>query len=141
MTQKKLWEDEIPNWLEILDRLEEVKKEDADNYFISDIENDFGELSLNDEAKKFSLYWSGKRKLKTNRKGSWKLGWRNWLNKALKQKENYGRFKEKSKFTITHFIFECINHFFSLSKSLHKFNSKLFKYRLFTLSCRKILCI
>ena len=30
MTQKKLWEDEIPNWLEILDRLEEVKKEDAD---------------------------------------------------------------------------------------------------------------
>ena len=42
MTQKKLWEDEIPNWLEILDRLEEVKKEDADNYFISDIENDFG---------------------------------------------------------------------------------------------------
>ena len=84
MTQKKLWEDEIPNWLEILDRLEEVKKEDADNYFISDIENDFGELSLNDEAKKFSLYWSGKRKLKTNRKGSWKLGWRNWLNKAIK---------------------------------------------------------
>ena len=97
MTQKKLWEDEIPNWLEILDRLEEVKKEDADNYFISDIENDFGELSLYDEAKKFSLYWSGKRKLKTNRKGSWKLGWRNWLNKAIKQKENYGRFKEKSK--------------------------------------------
>ena len=97
MTQKKLWEDEIPNWLEILDRLEEVKKEDADNYFISDIENDFGELSLIDEAKKFSLYWSGKRKLKTNRKGSWKLGWRNWLNKAIKQKENYGRFKEKSK--------------------------------------------
>ena len=58
MTQKKLWEDEIPNWLEILDRLEEVKKEDADNYFINDIENDFGELSLNDEAKKFSLYLS-----------------------------------------------------------------------------------
>ena len=24
MTQKKLWEEEIPNWLEILDRLEEV---------------------------------------------------------------------------------------------------------------------
>ena len=97
MTQKKLWEDEIPNWLEILDRLEEVNKDDADNYFLSDIENDFKELSLKDEAKKFSLYWSGKRKLKTNRKGSWKLGWRNWLQKALKQEENYGRFKEKSK--------------------------------------------
>ena len=95
MTQKKLWEDEIPNWLEILDRLEEVKKEDADNYFISDIENDFGELSLNDEAKKFSLYWSGKRKLKTNRKGSWKLGWKNWLNKALRQKKYYERSKER----------------------------------------------
>ena len=97
MTQKKLWEEEIPNWLEILDRLKEVNKIDADNYFISDIENDYKELSLEDEAKKFSLYWSGKRKLKTNRKGSWKLGWRNWLNKALKQEENYGRFKEKSK--------------------------------------------
>ena len=97
MTQKKLWEEEIPNWLEILDRLEEVNKIDADNYFISDIENDYKELSLEDEAKKFSLYWSGKRKLKTNRKGSWKLGWRNWLQKALKQEENYGRFKEKSK--------------------------------------------
>ena len=97
MTQKKLWEEEIPNWLEILDRLKEVNKIDADNYFISDIENDYKELSLEDEAKKFSLYWSGKRKLKTNRKGSWKLGWRNWLQKALKQEENYGRFKEKSK--------------------------------------------
>ena len=52
MTQKKLWEEEIPNWLEILDRLEEVNKIDADNYFISDIENDYKELSLNDEAKK-----------------------------------------------------------------------------------------
>ena len=97
MTQKKLWEEEIPNWLEILDRLEEVNKIDADNYFISDIENDYKELSLEDEAKKFSLYWSGKRKLKTTRKGSWKLGRRNWLQKALKQEENYGRFKEKSK--------------------------------------------
>ena len=46
MTQKKLWEEEIPNWLEILDRLEEVNKIDADNYFISDIENDYKELSL-----------------------------------------------------------------------------------------------
>ena len=97
MTQKKLWEEETPNWLEILDRLNEVEKKDADNFFISDIENDFKELSLEDEAKKFSLYWSGKRKLKTNRKGSWKLGWRNWLNKAIRQKENYGRFKEKPK--------------------------------------------
>tara|TARA_S200000501_G_C20536691_1_gene618195 strand:- start:44 stop:436 length:393 start_codon:yes stop_codon:yes gene_type:complete len=97
MTQKKLWEDEVPNWLEILDRLNEVEKKDADDFFISDIENDFKELSLEDEAKKFCLYWSGKRKLKTNRKGSWKLGWRNWLNKAINQKENYGRFKEKSK--------------------------------------------
>ena len=52
MTQKKLWEEEIPNWLEILDRLKEVNKIDADNYFISDIENDYKELSLEDEAKK-----------------------------------------------------------------------------------------
>ena len=37
----------------------------------------------------------GKRKLKTNRKGSWKLGWKNWLNKALRQKKYYERSKEK----------------------------------------------
>ena len=96
MVQKKIWEDEVPEWLDILDRLEEVNKEDADNNFINDIEEDFGKLLIVDEAKKFVYYWSGKRKLKTNRKGSWKLGWKNWLNKALRQKENYERSKKKS---------------------------------------------
>tara|TARA_Y100001936_G_C16086273_1_gene681996 strand:- start:3336 stop:3722 length:387 start_codon:yes stop_codon:yes gene_type:complete len=96
MVQKKIWEDEVPEWLDILDRLEEVNKEDADNNFINDIEEDFDKLLIVDEAKKFVYYWSGKRKLKTNRKGSWKLGWKNWLNKALRQKENYERSKKKS---------------------------------------------
>tara|TARA_B100000965_G_C19408511_1_gene676539 strand:+ start:335 stop:721 length:387 start_codon:yes stop_codon:yes gene_type:complete len=96
MVQKKIWEDEVPEWLDILDRLEEVNKEDADNNFINDIEEDFNKLLIVDEAKKFVYYWSGKRKLKTNRKGSWKLGWKNWLNKALRQKENYERSKKKS---------------------------------------------
>ena len=95
MVQKKIWEDEIPEWLKILDRLDEVNSEDADANFIKDIDEDFNEILVVDEAKKFVYYWSGKRKLKTNRKGSWKLGWKNWLNKALRQKKYYERSKER----------------------------------------------
>ena len=95
MVQKKIWEEEIPEWLKILDRLDEVNSEDADPNFIKDIDEDFNEILVVDEAKKFVYYWSGKRKLKTNRKGSWKLGWKNWLNKALRQKKYYERSKER----------------------------------------------
>jgi len=95
MVQKKIWEEEIPEWLKILDRLDEVNSEDADANFIKDIDEDFSEILIVDEAKKFVYYWSGKRKLKTNRKGSWKLGWKNWLNKALRQKKYYERSKER----------------------------------------------
>ena len=95
MVQKKIWEDEIPEWLKILNRLDEVNTEDADINFIKDIDEDFKEIIVVDEAKKFVYYWSGKRKLKTNRKGSWKLGWKNWLNKTLRQKKYYERSKEK----------------------------------------------
>ena len=95
MVQKKIWEEEIPEWLKILDRLDEVNSEDADANFIKDIDEDFNEILVVDEAKKFVYYWSGKRKLKTNRKGSWKLGWKTWLNKALRQKKYYERSKER----------------------------------------------
>ena len=95
MVQKKIWEEDIPKWLEILNRLDEVNLEDADADFIKDIDKDFSEILIVDEAKKFVYYWSGKRKLKTNRKGSWKLGWKNWLNKTLRQKKYYERSKEK----------------------------------------------
>ena len=95
MVQKKIWEEEIPEWLKILDRLDEVNSEDADANFIKDIDEDFNEILVVDEAKKFVYYWSGKRKLKTNRKGSWILGWKNWLNKALRQKKYYERSKER----------------------------------------------
>ena len=95
MVQKKIWEAELPEWLKILDRLDEVNSEDADANFIKDIDEDFNEILVVDEAKKFVYYWSGKRKLKTNRKGSWKLGWKNWLNKALRQKKYYERSKER----------------------------------------------
>ena len=95
MVQKKIWEEDIPEWLKILDRLDEVNSEDADANFIKDIDEDFNEILVVDEAKKFVYYWSGKRKLKTNRKGSWKLGWKNWLNKALRQKKYYERSKER----------------------------------------------
>ena len=95
MVQKKIWGEESPEWLKILDRLDEVNSEDADANFIKDIDEDFNEILVVDEAKKFVYYWSGKRKLKTNRKGSWKLGWKNWLNKALRQKKYYERSKER----------------------------------------------
>ena len=103
MVQKKIWEEEIPEWLKILDRLDEVNSEDADANFIKDIDEDFNEILVVDEAKKFVYYWSGKRKLKTNRKGSWKLGWKNWLNKALRQKKYYERSKER--FSLRFLIF------------------------------------
>ena len=95
MIQKKIWEDEIPEWLNILSRLNEVNAEDADDHFIKDIDEDYKEILIVDEAKKFVYYWSGKRKLKTNRRGGWKLGGKNWLNKALRQKKYYERSKEK----------------------------------------------
>ena len=42
---------------------------------------------------KFVYYWSGKRKLKTNRKGSWKLGWKTGLIRLYKK--YYERSKER----------------------------------------------
>ena len=44
MIQKKIWEDEIPEWLNILRRLNEVNAEDADDHFIKDIEEDYKDL-------------------------------------------------------------------------------------------------
>tara|TARA_B100001996_G_C18565217_1_gene556227 strand:- start:543 stop:941 length:399 start_codon:yes stop_codon:yes gene_type:complete len=92
--QGEMWEPEYPEWLTILDRLNEVNISDADNNFIKDIEKDYESINIVDEAKKFEYYWSGKRKLKTNQKGSWKLGWKNWLDKTKRQKEYYERTKQ-----------------------------------------------
>ena len=78
------------------DRLNEVNISDADNNFIKDIEKDYESINIVDEAKKFEYYWSGKRKLKTNQKGSWKLGWKNWLDKTKRQKEYYERTKQRT---------------------------------------------
>ena len=63
--QGEMWEQEYPEWLVILDRLNEVNISDADNNFIKDIEKDYESINIVDEAKKFEYYWSGKRKLKT----------------------------------------------------------------------------
>ena len=37
MVQRRIWEDEIPEWLNILNRLNEVNAEDADIHFIKDL--------------------------------------------------------------------------------------------------------
>ena len=58
MVQKKIWEEEIPEWLKILDRLDEVNSEDADANFIKDIDEDFNEILVVDEAKiRLLLEW------------------------------------------------------------------------------------
>ncbi len=99
--QAFLWEDEIPEWLIVLDRLDEVDIGDADSNFLNDIESDYEKIksiNLVDEAKKFVYYWSGARKLggKGKRKGSWKLGWRNWLDRQKRNEIKYGRVEEGS---------------------------------------------
>ena len=94
--QGELWESEYPEWLIILDRLNEVNISEADNNFIKDIEKDYESIDIVDEAKKFEYYWSGRKKLKTNQKGSWKLGFKNWLSKTKRDKENYERTKQRA---------------------------------------------
>ena len=51
MVQRRIWEDEIPEWLNILNRLNEVNADDADIHFIKDIEEDYKEILIVDEAK------------------------------------------------------------------------------------------
>ena len=94
--QSLLWEKELPEWLLILDRLDEVDISEADSNFINDIDEDYQSLRIIDEAKKFVYYWSGKRKLKTKRKGTWKLGWRNWLDRAKRQNIKHERIKSRT---------------------------------------------
>jgi len=94
--QGELWEPEYPEWLIILNRLNEVNISEADNNFIKDIEKDYESIDIVDEAKKFEYYWSGRKKLKTNQKGSWKLGFKNWLSKTKRDKENYERTKQRA---------------------------------------------
>ena len=53
-------------------------------------------MRIIDEAKKFVYYWSGKRKLKTKRKGTWKLGWRNWMDRAKRQNIKHERVKSRT---------------------------------------------
>lgn len=79
---------EVPEWLKILDLTTDIKlsenlshpsvKDDIIRY-IDSIEKDFGhDLDLESEAKKYQLWWEGKRVKKP------KLAFRNWLEKASK---------------------------------------------------------
>lgn len=57
-----------------LGKIAQVKLTDD---FIGEVNSDFSETDLPEEAKKFCLYWTdGKRKLK-----NFRLAWRNWLDK------------------------------------------------------------
>ena len=79
-----------PDWLEIIDlttdvglvkNVEHLSVKD----YISEIENDFKNVDLLAEAKKYHLWWEGKKAKKP------KLAFRNWLEKASKYGETNKR--------------------------------------------------
>ena len=58
-------------------KFKDIAKQKLTDDFIDEINNDYKNLPLLDEAKKFALYWTeGKRKLK-----NFRLAWRNWLDR------------------------------------------------------------
>ena len=70
-----------PEWLEIIDLTTDVNLVENANHpsiveYISDIEKDFASIDLLAEAKKYALWWEGKKASKP------KLAFRNWLEKA-----------------------------------------------------------
>ena len=75
-----------PEWLEIIDLTTDVGLVENANHpqiqnYISDIEKDFPHVDLVSEAKKYSLWWEGKKAKKP------KLAFRNWLEKAKKNEK------------------------------------------------------
>jgi len=73
----------VPEWLKVVDLTTEVSLVQNANLptvkdYISDIEKDFANIDLISEAKKYSLWWEGKKAKKP------KLAFRNWLEKASK---------------------------------------------------------
>ena len=79
-----------PEWLQIIDLTTDVELVENANHpqiqnYISDIEKDFPHVDLVSEAKKYSLWWEGKKAKKP------KLAFRNWLEKASKYGETNKR--------------------------------------------------
>ena len=69
-------------------KFKDIAKQKLTDDFIDEINNDYKNLPLLDEAKKFALYWTeGKRKLK-----NFRLAWRNWLDRN-KRRPNEKRTK------------------------------------------------
>jgi len=71
----------IPEWLKTVDLTTDVNLVENANHpsiveYISDIEKDFASIDLLAEAKKYALWWEGKKASKP------KLAFRNWLEKA-----------------------------------------------------------
>ena len=78
-----------PEWLSLVDNdgtlVNNVSHPKIQEY-VSDIESDYVGVNLVAEAKKYKLWWEGKKAKKP------KLAFRNWLEKA---KENYGESKRR----------------------------------------------
>ncbi len=78
-----------PEWLSLVDNdgtlVNNVSHPKIQEY-VSDIESDYVGVDLVAEAKKYKLWWEGKKAKKP------KLAFRNWLEKA---KENYGESKRR----------------------------------------------
>lgn len=87
----------IPEWLKIIDRdgiLVKNTNHPKMQQYISEVESDYADISLISEAKKYSLWWEGKKSKKP------KLAFRNWLDKAKASKnETFRRGSSKGRTT------------------------------------------
>ena len=80
-----------PEWLQIVDTdgtLVKNTNHPQIQQYISEVETDYNGIDLVSEAKKYSLWWEGKKSKKP------KLAFRNWLDKA-KESQN-GTFKKRT---------------------------------------------
>ena len=69
-------------------KFKNIAKQKLTEDFVTEINNDYKNIPLLDEAKKFALYWNeGNRKLK-----NFRLAWRNWLDRN-KRRPNERRTK------------------------------------------------
>ena len=95
-----------PKWLQIIDLTTDVKLVENANHsqvvsYINDIENDFKGVDLVAEAKKYQLWWEGKKAKKP------KLAWRNWLEKASKNERTKERTTTGTSTTVVNRIDEA----------------------------------
>ena len=108
-----------PKWLEIIDLTTDVKLVENANHsqvvnYIKDIENDFSGVDLVAEAKKYQLWWEGKKAKKP------KLAWRNWLEKASKHERTKERTPTGTSTTVVNSIDEATRRIAEQQKQLRE---------------------